>query len=257
MTTGTRPTGDFCWINMLTPDPADAREFFRELLGWGYAAMPGIGHRIQVAGRDIGGLFDLNGPNTPPGTPPTLGVMVKVESADDTCRRIDSLGGRTKPPFDIMGAGRMAVCFDPNGAEFDAWQPYAMRGTDVDSRLHGAPSWFETLTTDVAKASAFYSALFGWTPDVAPIPGAGGTYTTFQLGDTPIAGMLAITPEMAGTVPHWGTYFTVTDIEEVVRKANSLGAVLSRDVREAPGVGRFCGFTSPQGVPFCVIQYTG
>ena len=67
MTTGTRKTGEFCWINMLTPQPAEAREFFGKLLGWTYVEMPGMGHAMQVGGRDIGGLFDLDGPNTPPG----------------------------------------------------------------------------------------------------------------------------------------------------------------------------------------------
>ena len=31
----------------------------------------------------------------------------------------------------------MAVCHDPNGAEFDIWEPKAMPGTDADSSLHG------------------------------------------------------------------------------------------------------------------------
>ena len=70
MTTGTRKAGDFCWINMLTPNPAQAREFFGKLLGWTYVEMPGMGHRIQVGSRDIGGLFDLESPQTPKGMPP-------------------------------------------------------------------------------------------------------------------------------------------------------------------------------------------
>jgi len=37
---GTRSTGDFCWINMLTPQPAAAREFFSKLFGWTPEAMP-------------------------------------------------------------------------------------------------------------------------------------------------------------------------------------------------------------------------
>ena len=67
MATGTRKTGEFCWINMLTPQPEQAREFFGQILGWSYFEMPGLGHGVKVAGRDIGGLFDLEGPNTPPG----------------------------------------------------------------------------------------------------------------------------------------------------------------------------------------------
>ncbi len=54
----TRSVGDFCWINMITPQPAAARAFFGSLLGWTFVEMPGMGHGIQVAGHDIGGLFD-------------------------------------------------------------------------------------------------------------------------------------------------------------------------------------------------------
>ena len=68
MATGFRKAGEFCWINMLTPPPAEAREFFSKLLGWTYVELPGMGHSVQVGGRDVGGLLDLAGPNTPPGT---------------------------------------------------------------------------------------------------------------------------------------------------------------------------------------------
>jgi predicted enzyme related to lactoylglutathione lyase len=254
MTIGTRKPGEFCWINMLTPQPAEARAFFGKALGWSYFEMPGIGHGVRVGGHDIGGLFDLEGPNTPEGTPPLIGVMVKVESADATCAKVTALGGRAKPAFDIMDQGRMAICFDPNGAEFDVWEPKKMLGTAVDSSQHGAPSWFETMTTDVDRASKFYSGLFGWTPEVMRSPSF--TYTTFKNGAADVAGMLPITPEMGELRPHWVTYFTVTDAEETAREAVELGATLCRRVHDVPGVGRFCGITSPQGVTFCVIEYT-
>jgi predicted enzyme related to lactoylglutathione lyase len=254
MTTGIRKTGEFCWINMLTPQPADAREFFGKLLRWTYAEIPGIGHSVKVGGRDIGGLFDLDGPNTPKGIPPCIGVMVKVESADATCEKVTSLGGRVKPPFDIMGNLRMAVCFDPNGANFDLWEPKKAHGTDVDSNLPGSPSWFETMTTDIDRATKFYSELFGWSAEATPLPGL--NYTTFKLGATPVAGMLQITPQMGNVTPYWVTYFTVTDAEATAREAVLLGATLCMTMKEVPGVCRFCGITSPQGVTFRVVQYT-
>jgi predicted enzyme related to lactoylglutathione lyase len=254
MATGTRKTGEFCWINMLTPQPAEARVFFDKLLGWTYVEIPGMGHRVQVGGRDIGGLFDLAGPNTPPGTPPLIGVMVKVDSADAVGEKVRSLGGKAMPAFDIMDQGRMAVCFDPNGAEFDVWEPKKGPGTDVDSNLHGAPSWFETMTTDADRATTFYSGLFGWTPHVVQMPGF--KYTTFKYGGVDVAGMLPITPEMGKLRPHWGTYFTVKDVDETVREAVKLGAKLCVPVQDVPGVGRFCGITSPQGVTFYAITYS-
>lgn len=253
MTSGLRKNGEFCWINMLTPEPNQACRFFGELLGWTYGEIPGLGHLIKVAGHDIGGLFDLNGPNTPPGTRAHIGVMVKVESADAIVEKATSLGGKARPAFDIMENGRMSVCHDPNGAEFDVWEPKKMAGTDVDSALHGAPSWFETLTTDVDRAAKFYSSLFGWQREPSQIPGM--QYTHFKQGGTSIAGMMPITPQMGAMRPHWGTYFTVNDIDGAAQKAMALGAKLCVPVTEVPTVGRFCGINSPQGVMFYAMQY--
>jgi predicted enzyme related to lactoylglutathione lyase len=38
--------------------------------------------------------------------------------------------------------------------------------------------------------------------------------------------------------------------------SHPFGARICMTMKEAPGVGRFCGITSPQGVTFYVIQYT-
>ena len=151
MGSGTRRAGDFCWVNMLMPRPGEARDFFGQVLGWTFFEMPGIGHGIRAGGRDIGGLFDLEGPGTPPGLSPILGVMVKVDGVDALDQRFEALGGRAKAPFDVGGQGRMAVCFYPEGAEFDLWQPGKMAGTEVEPAEPGAPAWFEVGTTDPAR----------------------------------------------------------------------------------------------------------
>ncbi len=251
MASGIRKTGDFCWINILTPDPVGAMEFFGHVLGWTYFEMPGIGHGMQVGGRNIGGLFDLHGPNCPPGLPPCIGVMVKVESVDTTSERVVALGGSVKQTCDIGEQGRMAVCLDPNGANFDVWEPKAMPGSDADSSLHGSPSWSESLTTDVAKAAEFYCDLFGWTAQVMKMPGM--DYTVFKNAGVDIAGMMPIPkPDIP---PHWGTYFTVDDADEAARKAEELGGMIFVPPMDIPGIGRFCGILSPQGVRFYAIKY--
>ncbi len=255
MTTGYRKPGDFCWINLLTPAPEAARAFFAELLEWTYTELPGgMGHRILVGGKNVGGLFDLANPGTPPGTPPGIGVMVRVDDADATVARAAQLGGTSRPAFDIMEQGRMAECTDPNGAAFDLWQPKLSLGADADTAVHGTPSWFETLTTDTARAAAFYGELFGWTAEPMALPGM--DYTTFSLGGAPVAGMMAITPEMGPMPPHWAVYFTVRDTDAAVARAASLGATTLVPPQDIPGVGRFAGLTSPQGVMFYVIRYT-
>ena len=249
-----RKPGEFCWINVMTPETGKAREFFGSLLGWTFTEMPGMGHGIKVGESNVGGLFDVVSPQTPNGMQPLIGVMVKVESADATAAKVKALGGTAMPAFDIGGAGRMAVCHDPVGGAFDIWESRSMQGTDVDMSVHGAPSWFETLTLDAEKATSFYSALFDWTSDVKPM--RGHEYTTFQLAGNPVAGLMRITPETGATKSHWGTYVSVADVDATARDAAALGATPCVPPRDIDGIGRFCGVISPQGVTFYAITYS-
>lgn len=241
---------------MLTPQPDAAVEFFGKLLGWTFADMNGMGYVVMVDGHNIGGLFDLKGPNTPPSARAHIGVMLKVDNADNCTARVVSLGGSSKPPFDVMEQGRMAVCHDPSGAEFDIWQPMKMAGTDVDGMIHGAAGWFECVTTNVESSTKFYCALFGWTSEtqmMGPME-----YTTFSLAGTPVAGMVSasdFSPDEGEVRSHWGTYFTVDDADVAAATALSLGGTVNIPVTEVPGMGKFCGINSPQGVPFYVMQY--
>jgi predicted enzyme related to lactoylglutathione lyase len=60
---------------------------------------------------------------------------------------------------------------------------------------------------------------------------------------------------MGSAPPHWGTYFTVRDLDAVVREAEKLGGKVRVPIQPVEGVGRFAGIVSPQGVMFYVIQY--
>ena len=253
MAQGTRKIGDFCWMNMLTPEPEKARAFFAELLGWTYGEMPGLGHGVRVGGHDVGALFDVKSERTPEGSEPQIGVVLKVASADATVAKVNAEGGKAEPAFDVMDAGRLAVCRDPDGAEFDVWEPKNEHGSEVDGAEHGAPSWFELFAKDHERSASFYAAVFGWQPGVMPMPEL--TYTIFKLGEDYVGGMLGITPAMGELAPHWATYFTVRDVEATARRAVELGAELFFAPKDVPNVGRFCGIRSPQGVPFYAMQY--
>ena len=176
-----RHIGEFCWINLLTPDPVHDREFYAGLLRWSYRDIPGMGYLILVDGKQAGGMFPNvvpNGPSSPPG----IGVMVRVENADATAAKATALGGRSKPAFDIGPRGRMAEIVDPTGAQLDVWQSKAPDGfAECDRAMHGAPSWFELITPDAPRAKTFYCDLFGWTASDLPMPTF--TYTVLKQGE--------------------------------------------------------------------------
>jgi predicted enzyme related to lactoylglutathione lyase len=254
MGTGVRKAGEFCWINLLTPNVAESKAWFSKVLGWTYADLSGMGDMIKVDGHPVGGLFDLAAPNTPPGTPPLIGVMVKSDDADATVAKATSLGGSAKAAFDIGESGRMGEIKDPSGAQIDIWQPKKNDGTDADKSHHGAPSWYENYTTDSKKAAKFYSDLFGWTVDVMPMPGM-GDYTIFSHDGVQIAGMMAATGDMKDVPPSWATYFTVEDIDKTAKQVTELGGTVFVPPMDIPQVGRFAGLMSPQGVRFFAITY--
>ena len=123
----------------------------------------------------------------------------------------------------------------------------------MDSAAIGAPSWFESMTTDVAKCVPFYQSLFGWTPETMDM--GDFKYTTFKLDGEYVAGMMAIQPDMGPMPAHWGVYFNVADVDAAAQKATDLGATVMVPPQDIPDVGRFCVIRSPQGVAFCVIRY--
>lgn len=254
MAPGTRQVHDFCWINILSPEPAAAKNFFAKVLGWTFGEIPGMGYAIKLDGRDVGGLFDAKNPDGSP-HPPVIGVMVKVTSADATSARATQLGGKGQPAFDVGPQGRMAVLHDPTGANIDVWEGKASQGADADIMLPGAPSWFELLTDAPDKAFPFYEKLFGWKCEKMPMTDI--EYSTFSLGGPqPIAGMMTMTPEMKAMMkPEWGVYFTVTDPDATVKVVESLGGSAFLPPNDIEGVGRFAGVVSPHGVRFYVIRY--
>ena len=254
MAKGVRKSGEFCWINIVTAKPAEAREFFSRMFGWSYNDLPEFGGGIIKAdGHEIGGMWDLDGPGTPPGTPPVIGVMVKVDNADAAHEKVKSLGGKAQPPMDIMTNGRMVACTDPTGATFDLWEAGDQPGTDADTSQHGVPSWSELLTKDTKSAERFYKSLFGWTSSEQDMGHM--KYTTFKLGDDYAAGMMQYVPEMCDMPIGWSTYVTVNDVDESVAKATGLGASVFMPAMDIQTVGRMAGMVSPQGVSFYVIKY--
>ncbi len=252
MTTGSRRLHDVCWLNLMTPAAAQAKEFFAALLGWTYAPMddaPG-GTLILVEGKHAGALMDLDAGVLPPGTPPAIGVMVKVERAEATVERAKALGGGGGPVFDVLENGRMGMITDPSGAVLGLWQPKSKDGFDCDSHAHGAPTWFEVLSADAAPAVAFYTRLFGWTVEQqSPVPGM--KYELFALAGVPVAGAMSL----PGVPAHWSTSFAVKDADDVVARARALGGEVCIPVNAIPGVGRFALLKSPQGVSFHVMEY--
>jgi uncharacterized protein len=106
-------TGCMVWNELATPDPARARDFFAELLGWAVEPEESGCGVIKNSG-------ELNGGIRPPqdGEPTHWLVYFTVAVVDDAIKTIREAGGSViAGPLDTP-VGRVAAVRDPQGAAF-------------------------------------------------------------------------------------------------------------------------------------------
>jgi len=114
--------GSWTWNNLLTRDIDAAMDFYGQVFGWRATHPEGAPDYIwnwQVDGQrwpeGLGGLMRM-GTDMPPDAPPYWQVYLMVESADVAVEKTKAAGGNLIfGPVDIPIA-RMAVVFDPQGA---------------------------------------------------------------------------------------------------------------------------------------------
>ncbi|MGE0703818.1 MAG: VOC family protein, partial [Vicinamibacterales bacterium] len=119
--------------------------------------------------------------------------------------------------------------------------------------LHGRFVWHELMTTDIKGAASFFTKIIGWkTEPWANDP----TYTLFTNGGQAAAGLMLL-PEDAkamGVPPNWCTHIGTPNVQQTVKRAESLGTRVHRPPTELPSVGTFAVLADPQGAAFAVYS---
>ena len=116
--------GVFVWDELHTSDPAAAKSFYGEVLGWTARDedMGGFTYTIfqNRAGTDVAGCSQLR--EGEPGT--NWLVYIGTDDVDATTARAKELGATVHvEPSDIPNVGRFSVLEDPPGAAFGLFKP--------------------------------------------------------------------------------------------------------------------------------------
>ena len=265
-----------CWIDTGQPDPEAAVSFYGGLFGWNFVdVMPaGSGGKYFIArlrGRDVAAV----GSQSEGGPPmPVWNTYVWVDSADEAASNVKAAGGRVlTEPFDVMNAGRMAVCADPEGAAFCLWQAKEHKG----ARIVNEPGSlnFNTLNTrDAEGAKSFYGSVFGWETlglgDAAMwrLPGYGDFLERSEPGlrqrmaetgapegfEDVVAALNPIADDQGDVPAHWSVTFAVDDADATADRAAALGGKVVVPPFDAPWV-RMTVITDPQGATFTASKF--
>jgi len=266
-----------CWIDTSQPDPEAAVDFYRGLFGWEFEdVMPpdseGKYFIARIRGGDVAAVGSI-----PKGAPPGAmwNTYVSVESADDAAAKVRDAGGSmVMEPFDVMNAGRMAVCTDPEGAMFCVWQAKEQKGAQIVNE-HASLNFNGLNTRDPQGAKTFYGSVFGWRTlaldggfEMWTLPG----YGDFLERDDPeirkrmadtgapegfedvVASIVPIGEEGADVPPHWGVTFAVDDADDIADKATELGGSVIAPPFDAPWV-RMTVIADPQGATFTASKF--
>jgi uncharacterized protein len=256
--------GTFSWVELSTTDPDGAKAFYGELFGWQAEDTPipadaggGVYTMLKLDGESVAALYEQMKDQREAGIPPNWFSYVTVADADAAAARAKELGGTVHAgPFDVMTQGRMAVIADPQGATFGVWQARDSIGATLVNDP-GCLTSNELSTSDPARASEFYSALFGWRFNEQDTQGGPPYWTIEHDGAVRGAngGMHELAPQQreAGIPPHWMPYFTVASVDDAIATTKEAGGTLLAGPIDIPP-GRIAGLGDPQGAVFGIFE---
>jgi len=243
----THSPGDPCWIELFTPDVAQARKFYGDVFGW----------TSHATGEEYGGyvIFERDGEpiagcmkNDGSSGPSIWSVYLASDDVAATAEKAKEHGGQVVvEPMQVGEMGHMAFVVDPGGASVGVWQPGQHTGISTRGEI-GAPSWFETLSKDYPAAVTFYREVFGWETDtMSDTPDF--RYTTLGAGDAAAAGIVDASGWSDQEELTWHVYFAVADSDAACAKVTELGGSVKYPPEDSP-YGRIATVKDPGGAVF-------
>lgn len=125
----------------------------------------------------------------------------------------------------------------------------------VTNYPNGIFNWVDLTSANQQAAKVFYSSLFGWETEDAPLP-MGDVYTTFKLHGKNVAGCGQLSPEMQaqGIPSAWTSYIKHDNADAIAEKIGAAGGALVFPPMDVMEEGRMLMATDPTGATFGVWQ---
>lgn len=262
--------GAFIWYELMTPDPAAAKQFYEAVMGWEIIdaanCMPGSKQNADMDYRMIrradggyaGGVMAMDKKMQESGARPGWLGYIHHPDVDAAAKAIAQAGGSVHMgPVDMEGVGRMAMVADPQGAMVYVMNPIPPEGepnaqSDVfDYEKPQHVRWNELQSTDQDAALALYGQLFGWKQDGAMPMGEMGEYKFIARNGGVIGAVMPKMPDLPRSV--WSFYVGVDDIDRAAAAVTAKGGRLDGEIMQIPGGDYAVTAVDPQGAAIGLV----
>jgi predicted enzyme related to lactoylglutathione lyase len=245
--------GTFCLVGLAAADPEPATRFYTSLFGWDSeevsAGEAGTYTILRRIGKEVAILYRQTPQARAAGASPHWTSYISVEDADATAARAADLGGAAvfRESFDVLDAGRVAAIADPTGTIVSLWQPRSLVGAALVNDV-GAWCWNELITTDLERAKAFFGELLGWEYEIDE-----RGYASIKNAGALNGRMRERTGREPGGPAQWLPYFTVENVDDVVRQAEGAGGRRLKPTTETE-LAWLALIEDPQGALFAAFE---
>lgn len=252
------------WADVSVRDWMSAKEFYAAMFDWVFFDQ-------FFEGQVVYSLACLDGSAEPSESTSVAGLgpsmqseandelmswrsYVNVADIASTLEKVDAAHGQVvMPPMDVMDAGTMSVCTDPNGVDFSLWQPVNHAGPEIRN-VPGMICWFELTSSDPKVSSEFYGTVFGWTVEEQRTP-TDDLYWVFSADGNAIAGMHSRLNETSGN-EFWLPYFQVVSLSQSERICKDQGGTVLFGPQVEVGIGTYAVVTDNENNMFGISEFT-
>lgn len=111
---------------------------------------------------------------------------------------------------------------------------------------HGIVCWSELKVHNVAQARNFYGNALGWSfEEISP---GGFPYWIIKSGEAEVGGLFHMKdPAFAGAPERWITNIAVDSVDNRLKKAVTLSAIICKEPVDIPEIGRIAMIKEPSG----------
>jgi predicted enzyme related to lactoylglutathione lyase len=120
--------------------------------------------------------------------------------------------------------------------------------------MSGKIGWIDLTVPNAEALRDFYQSVTGWTASPVDMEGY-QDFCMLPAGETqPVAGICHARGPNSELPPVWMVYITVDDLDESLRRCETLGGKLRMPVRSMGAMGRFCVIEDPAGAVAALFE---